>query len=91
MGYSDDLKVIHGQGMPSPRHHEPGDLFIKLAVKFPEFIAPEAIKLLEGALPPRTPIETFPTSIMQEEVELDEVDPAGAMERFKTVRGALTL
>ncbi len=25
-----------GQGMPSQRHHEPGDMFVQLNVKFPE-------------------------------------------------------
>ena len=64
--------MIHGQGMPSQRHHEPGDLFVKLSVKFPESIDTDAIPLLERALPPRTPVETFDKSVVIEDVSLDE-------------------
>ncbi|OCH95222.1 hypothetical protein OBBRIDRAFT_767893 [Obba rivulosa] len=71
---NDDLKVIHGQGMPSQRHHEPGDLFIKFTVKFPDRINPEDIPHLEQVLPPRMPVEQFPKTVLLEEVELGEVD-----------------
>src|SRR3984885_174728 len=71
---SGDLKVIHGQGMPSQRHHEPGDMYVKLDVKFPESINVDAIPLLERALPPRKPIQTFDKNILLEEVHLDDVD-----------------
>ncbi|KAH8102836.1 hypothetical protein BXZ70DRAFT_1006029 [Cristinia sonorae] len=70
-----DMKIIHGQGMPSHRHHEPGDMFVRLAVRFPDSIPPEAIPALESALPPRAPLETFGKAVLLEEVELDEVDP----------------
>ncbi|KAI1790702.1 hypothetical protein LXA43DRAFT_1014638 [Ganoderma leucocontextum] len=70
----DDLKVIRNQGMPSQRHHEPGDLFVKLSVKFPDHLSPDVIPHLEQALPPRQPVEKFPSSVHLEEVELDEVD-----------------
>ena len=69
-----ELKVIHGQGMPSQRHHEPGDLYVKLDVKFPDSIDPASIPLLERALPPRNPIEKFDKHILLEEVSLDEAD-----------------
>ncbi|KAF4578673.1 Type I HSP40 co-chaperone [Pleurotus pulmonarius] len=69
-----DVKVIHGQGMPSRRHHELGDLFVKLNVKFPEHIDPAVIHLLEEALPPRQPLEKFPKNIGIEEVHLADVD-----------------
>ena len=72
--FADDLKVIRSQGMPSQRHHEPGDLFVKISVKFPDHMPPESIPLLEKALPARTPVEKFPAAIHLEEVELDEVD-----------------
>lgn len=61
--------------MPSQRHHEPGDLFVRISVKFPDHIDPSIIPLLEQALPPRIPVEKFPSSIHLEDVELDEVDP----------------
>lgn len=66
--------MIHGQGMPSQRHHEPGDLYVKLEVKFPDSIPLEVIPLLERALPPRQPMETFEKNILIEEVHLDDVD-----------------
>ncbi|KAJ7285562.1 hypothetical protein C8J57DRAFT_1662122 [Mycena rebaudengoi] len=69
-----DLKVIHGQGMPSQRHHEPGDMYVKLSVEFPENIDPAVIPMLEKALPPRKPIETFPKTVTLDEVSLDDVD-----------------
>ncbi|KAF7984077.1 hypothetical protein HWV62_17638 [Athelia sp. TMB] len=76
---NDELKVIRGQGMPSKRHHEPGDMFVKFTVKFPEHMDPAVISHLEKALPPRNPIEKFPKSTLLEEVDLDEVDArAGA-------------
>ncbi|KAA1478372.1 DnaJ-domain-containing protein [Dentipellis sp. KUC8613] len=71
----DALKVIHGQGMPSQRHHEPGDLFVKISVEWPDHIDPDKIPLLERVLPPRKAIEKFPKSIHIEEVDLTDVDP----------------
>ncbi|KAG8925992.1 Type I HSP40 co-chaperone [Tulasnella sp. 419] len=68
------LKVVRGQGMPSHRHHEMGDLFVKINVKFPDHLPPESMQLLEQALPPRRPLPTYPKNVMVEEVELDELD-----------------
>jgi len=70
----DDLKVIHGQGMPSQRHHEPGDLYVKISVKFPDTIDPASIPLLERVLAPRKPIDSFGKQTVLEEVELDSPD-----------------
>ncbi|THG96837.1 hypothetical protein EW026_g5068 [Hermanssonia centrifuga] len=70
----DDTKVIHGQGMPSQRHHEPGDMFVHVQVKFPDSIPVESVPLLERALPPRKALEKF-AKAHAEEVELDDVDP----------------
>jgi DnaJ family protein A protein 2 len=36
----DSLKVISGQGMPSYRHHELGDLYVQIKVNFPASIDP---------------------------------------------------
>jgi len=69
-----DLKAIPGQGMPSYRHHEPGDLFVRLQVAFPESIDTALIPQLEAALPPRKPVQTFPKNILLEEVELSALD-----------------
>ncbi|KAJ3997989.1 hypothetical protein F5050DRAFT_1748018 [Lentinula boryana] len=69
-----EMKVIHGQGMPSHRHHEPGDMYVKLNVVFPDSIALENIRYLEKALPARTPPQTFPNNILIEEVSLQQTD-----------------
>jgi DnaJ family protein A protein 2 len=74
INFPGDLKVIHGQGMPSYRHHEPGDLYVKLNVKFPDTIDGSALPLLERALPPRKPIEKFEKSVIFEEATLEDVD-----------------
>ncbi len=68
------MKVITGEGMPSVRHHEPGDLFVKLHVTFPEHIDPAIIPALERALPPRTPLPTFGRHAVIEEVSLSDLD-----------------
>jgi len=69
-----EVKVIRGQGMPSQRHHEPGDMIVKINVKFPDSIPPETVPLLEKALPPRQPIEAFGKGVVLEEVNLDDLD-----------------
>lgn len=71
----DDMKVIHGQGMPSQRHHELGDLYLKMSIKWPEHIDPEKIHLLEQVLPPRKPLPKLPKNVLVEEVEMSDVDP----------------
>jgi DnaJ family protein A protein 2 len=68
------MKVIPGQGMPSHRHHEPGNLFVKLNVKFPDYIDQSVIPHLEAALPPRDPPATYGKDVMVEEVEMTELD-----------------
>jgi len=60
--------------MPSQRHHEPGDMYVKIDVKFPDVMDPSSIPILERALPPRKPMETFEKSVLLEEVHLDDVD-----------------
>jgi DnaJ homolog subfamily A member 2 len=68
------MKVIRSQGMPSQRHHEPGDLYVRFTVKFPDSIDPSKVLPLEQALPPRVPLQKFPKNVLLEEVDLDEPD-----------------
>jgi DnaJ homolog subfamily A member 2 len=49
-------------------------MYVKLDVKFPEAISIDAIPLLERALPPRKPIQTFDKHILLEEAHLDDAD-----------------
>ncbi|CCX10854.1 hypothetical protein FPQ18DRAFT_77482 [Pyronema domesticum] len=69
------VKQIRGQGMPSYRHHDMGNLYIRFEVKFPEdnFNTPEKIAMLEEILPPRTVQEINPDA-MYDEVVLEPVD-----------------
>lgn len=71
----DDFKVIHGQGMPSQRHHDYGDLYVKFTISWPDHIPVEHIPLLERALPPRKGVEAFSQDTIVDEVELENVDP----------------
>lgn len=61
--------------MPSQRHHEPGDLYVKLHVKFPDVLDQSKVHFLESVLPPRNSVEKFPKTVTLEEVELDTPDP----------------
>jgi DnaJ family protein A protein 2 len=60
--------------MPSYRHHDFGDLFVNLHVRFPDYVDPKGVGLLEQALPPRDPLPKFPSNTVTEEVELQEMD-----------------
>jgi DnaJ family protein A protein 2 len=71
----DDMKVIREQGMPSQRHHELGDLYVKMSIKWPEHIDPNKIHLLEQVLPPRNPLPKLPKTVAVEEVEMSDADP----------------
>lgn len=89
MYHSGVLKVISGEGMPSPRHHEPGDLFIKLHVSFPESLDPSTIPLLERALPPRKPIPKFEKNVLIEEVTLNELNARQQREQARSDSDAM--
>ena len=71
----DDLKAIHGQGMPSQRHHDLGDLYVKFSIKWPEHVDSTKIQLLEAVLPPRRSLPKFPRGVTVEEAEMSDVDP----------------
>lgn len=68
----DSLKVISGQGMPSYRHHELGDLYVQIKVNFPASIDPTLIPLLEQALPARNAMAKLPKKTHIDEVTLEE-------------------
>ncbi|KAJ5245925.1 mitochondrial protein import protein mas5 [Penicillium chermesinum] len=70
----DAIKVIAGQGMPSFRHHDYGNLYIKFDVKFPEKDQLQNLELLEQVLPPRMQQIQPPPDAMVEDFELEGVD-----------------
>ena len=71
-------KVLRGQGFPSRRFHEPGDLYVNISVAFPESISVDAVPLLEQALPPRKALPKMDKKVDVEEVEMDETDERDA-------------
>lgn len=79
MGFSDEVKLIRGQGMPSMRHHDFGNLYIQFDVKFPPqmFNSPEKIAMLESILPPRKVEIQPPADAMIDDFTLEQVDQSG--------------
>ena len=73
----DTIKMVRGQGMPSPRHHDHGNLYIHFNVKFPEknwTQSAEAFESLRQILPPPTHVATPPADAMTEDGDLEDVD-----------------
>ncbi|BCR84288.1 type I HSP40 co-chaperone YDJ1 [Aspergillus chevalieri] len=68
------IKVIQGQGMPSFRHHDHGNLYIQFDVKFPEKDQLQNLHLLEQVLPPRMEQTHAPADAMVEDFEPENVD-----------------
>ncbi|KAJ1822320.1 Type I HSP40 co-chaperone [Coemansia sp. S610] len=71
-----EMKMLDGQGMPSHRHQNMGNMFIKFNVRFPEpnWTTEEDIKKLEAILPARKPAPALPKGVNTEEVVLSSVD-----------------
>ncbi|KAJ6119279.1 Mitochondrial protein import protein mas5 [Penicillium sp. IBT 18751x] len=86
----DAIKVIHGQGMPSFRHHDHGNLYIKFDVKFPEKDQLQNLELLEKVLPPRVQQHQPPADAMVEDFELEDPDASeGSQARAHGAGGAM--
>ena len=73
----DAIKVIKGQGMPSYRHHDFGNLYVHFEVEFPDKMAinHENLHLLDQVLPPRLQQHQPPQDGMVEDFDLEDVDP----------------
>lgn len=69
------IKVIKGQGMPSYRHHDFGNLYIQFDVKFPDKTQLQNLHLLEQVLPPRLQQQMPAGDAMIEDFDLEDVDP----------------
>ncbi|RHZ47304.1 type I HSP40 co-chaperone YDJ1 [Aspergillus thermomutatus] len=75
------IKVIKGQGMPSFRHHDFGNLYIQFDVKFPEKDRLQNLDLLEKVLPPRMEQPQPPADSMVEDFELEDIDASEGSQR----------
>lgn len=83
------LRVVEGQGMPSYRHHDNGNLYIKFLVDFPnkDWTTPDKIAMLEKVLPAR-PKTKLPSGAHSEVCEMSEVDPMQEARAEGAARGA---
>ncbi|OJJ57112.1 hypothetical protein ASPSYDRAFT_59516 [Aspergillus sydowii CBS 593.65] len=72
------IKVIKGQGMPSFRHHDHGNLYIQFDVKFPEKDELQNLNLLEQVLPPRKEQAQAPSDAMVDDFVLEDVEGDGS-------------
>lgn len=78
--------MIPGQGMPSYRHHDFGNLYIQFDVKFPPALTkllpksndydPTAQPTLEAILPPRLEQPMPDRDAMVEDFNLVDIDPS---------------
>ena len=70
------LRCVEGQGMPSYRHHDHGNLYIRFVIDFPpaNWTSPDQIASLEKILPPRPKVK-LPKGVTSEVCELSEIDP----------------
>ncbi|KKY25324.1 putative mitochondrial protein import protein mas5 [Phaeomoniella chlamydospora] len=69
------VKMIRGQGMPSYRHHDFGNLYVQFDVKFPAKEELQNLELLEQVLPPRPTTSAPPPDAMVEDFEIEDADP----------------
>ena len=74
--------------MPSFRHHDHGNLYIKFDVKFPKSEELHNLDLLEKVLPPRSETNVPPTDAMVEDFELE--DPANEHDQARAHGAAAT-
>ena len=69
--------MLRGQGMPSPRHHDFGNMYIEFNVEFPErgwTDNPQAFESLRTVLPAPA-LETIPPAdAVMDNVELEALD-----------------
>lgn len=82
---TETIKMIRGQGMPSPRHHEFGNMFIQFNVTFPEknwTDNAEAFEALRKFLPSPQLQNVPPTEAMTEPADLEDMDASSQSRAF---------
>lgn len=80
-------KIIVGEGMPSLRHHDHGNLYVTFDVEFPKshWASPDVIARLEDVLPARKPL----TNIANKDVEEVELGDLDASQQRQSSRGGM--
>ena len=71
------IKMVRGQGMPSFRHHDFGNMYIQFDVKFPEkgWTSDEAaFEALRNILPKSPDTNVPPPDAMTDLVDLEDID-----------------
>ena len=77
--------MIRGQGMPSYRHHDCGNMYIQFSVRFPEknwTDDPSAYEALRKILPAPALENVPPTEAMTEPADLEDIDTASGARAF---------
>jgi DnaJ homolog subfamily A member 2 len=77
--------MVRGQGMPSFRHHDHGNLYIQFTVKFPEknwMQDPASFDALRMLLPPPSQSNAMPQEAMTEPADLEDIDGASGVKVF---------
>jgi len=78
-------KMVRGQGMPSYRHHDTGNMYIQFSVKFPEknwTQDPAAFEALRTILPSPAVQNVPPTDAMTDSADLEEIDTQSGARAF---------
>ncbi|OMJ09087.1 Mitochondrial protein import protein MAS5 [Smittium culicis] len=72
-----EMKIVSGEGMPSYRHHNKGDMYISFDIIFPEnnWTSEESLAALRTILPPPIPVPNAPAGAHVEDVVLSTLDP----------------
>jgi DnaJ family protein A protein 2 len=86
----DSVKMVRGQGMPSYRHHDYGNLYIRFDVKFPEKNWTDdasAFESLRKLLPPPSTESNPPAESMTEPADLEDLDSGAQSKVFGDPNG----
>ncbi|RWA11377.1 hypothetical protein EKO27_g3698 [Xylaria grammica] len=81
----DAVKMVRGQGMPSHRHHDFGNMYIQFAVKFPErgwTDDAEAFEALRKILPAPSMQVVPPADAMTDVADLEDLDNSSQARGF---------
>ncbi|KAH6691631.1 chaperone protein dnaJ 2 [Plectosphaerella plurivora] len=88
----DAVKMVRGQGMPSYRHHDNGNLYIQFTVKFPEkgWLQDEAgFESLRKLLPAPPAESAPPPNAMTEPADLEDIDSQAQTRGFGGAGGPM--